>query len=139
MGRTIVLALGLVVIGAPALAQVVKNPNRATFTCPDHAADDQHELDIIRESDNFVISTLLLGDPVETAGEVTTTINVQPIAFGRYYAVVRAVAGPLKSESSAPSNVFERGPLRPGTVRFARAVIRTLTIGKVFADRRTLR
>jgi hypothetical protein len=98
--------------------EVPKNPTEVIFTCADHDRDDQHELDIIRSSDGTVLQTILLGDPpADAAGLITAAINVQPIAFGTYTAVARAVAGGVKSENSDPSNAWERVPGKPGTVR----------------------
>lgn len=92
----------------------IKNPSGIAFTCPDHDRDDQHELDIVKESDGSLLQTLLLGDPPASAtGEVVGSINVQPIAFGQYRFVLRAVAGALKSENSLPSDIWERVPGRP--------------------------
>jgi hypothetical protein len=96
------------------VTQLVKNPTTIQFVCVDHDKDDQHELDVIRASDNTVIATLLLGDPPADAnGLVTATLNVHPIAFGTYFGKVRAVAGTLKSDDSAPSNQFQRAPGQP--------------------------
>ena len=95
----------------------VKNPRTVEFTCEDHATDDQHELDIVRTSDNVVIQTLALGDPVAgPGGVIAATINVQPVAFGTYYVRVRAVAGTLKSDNSSNSNLFDRVPGSPASV-----------------------
>ena len=100
----------------PIAAQTIKNPTAVAFTCPDHARDDQHEIDIVRVSDGAVIQTILGGDPDEVSGEVTVAINVQPVAFGQYQVIVRAVAGLLKSDNSNPSAIWERTPGRPSGV-----------------------
>ena len=90
------------------------NPSRIGFTCPDHAQDDQHELDIVTEA-GVVVSTILLGDPpLNSAGEVEATISVQPIKFGRYVFRVRAVAQGLESVDSLGSEVWVRAPGQPG-------------------------
>lgn len=92
----------------------IKNPSGLIFTCPDHDRDDQHEIDIVRESDGAVIQTLLVGDPPPNpAGDVVVSVNVQPVAFGRYRFVVRAIAGAVQSENSLPSALWERAPSRP--------------------------
>ena len=92
----------------------VKNPRGVTITCPDHDRDDQHEVDIVRVSDGQVVQTILAGDPApNSTGDVDLLINVQPIAFGQYRFVVRAVAGSLKSENSQPSEIWERAPGAP--------------------------
>jgi hypothetical protein len=105
-----ILALALLQTGN------VKNPRTIEFVCADHATDDQHEVDIVRNSDGVVIQTVLLGDPVAVSGVVTATINVQPVAFGTYFVRVRAVAGALKSEDSVSSNLFDRVPGAPSSV-----------------------
>src|SRR5688572_21878486 len=103
----------LCVIGASAQSPV-KNPSLIAFQCPDHDRDDAHEIDIVRASDGAVIQTLAGGDPPLTAqGEVEVAVNVQPVGFGQYRFVVRAVAGGLKSENSLPSAIWERGPGKP--------------------------
>jgi len=101
----------------PASAQVV-NPSGVAFTCPDHDQDTEHEIDIVRDADGVVIATVLGGDPpVTTAGEVVITLNVQPIAFGDYRFIARAVAGGLRSVNSAPSAIWHRRPGAPTGVR----------------------
>lgn len=108
------LAIFLAMSKVPAAQTVVNNPRGLAFTCPDHDGDDQHEIDIVRESDGRVVQTLLSGDPpLNAAGEVEVVINVQPVAFGRYYFIVRAVAGTLRSDNSDPSQVWQRVPGRP--------------------------
>jgi len=91
-----------------------KNPTVLVFACADHDRDDQHEVDIVRDSDGQVIQTLLVGDPPAASnGDVEVNVNVQPVAFGRYHFVARSVAGSLKSNNSTPSEVWERGPVAP--------------------------
>lgn len=114
------LALGLSLCASlPAAAQTpIKNPAALVFACPDHAGDDQHEIDIVRVSDGVVVATVLGGDPpANAAGDVVIPLNVQPIAFGLYRFVARAVAGTVKSDNSLPSEVWERAPGRPTNVR----------------------
>jgi hypothetical protein len=91
----------------------VKNPTALGFICPDHDLDDEHEIDIIRVSDGAVVQTLLAGDPPVVNGEVVVRLNVQPVAFGTYVFVVRAVGGGTKSPDSNRSDVWERVPGRP--------------------------
>lgn len=95
---------------------IIKNPSGLAFTCPDHSLDDNHEVDIVRESDGTVVQTLLVGDPTAdpTTGEVTVAVNVMPVTFGRYRFVVRAVAAGFTSNNSTPSDVWERAPQSPG-------------------------
>lgn len=114
--RNVVIAFGFVLLASSATAQTppVKNPTGLEFTCPDHATDDGHEVDIVRESDGAVIQTISAGDPAEVAGKVTVTLNVQPVAFGVYRFVVRALAGTLVSSNSPSSDTWERVPGRPG-------------------------
>lgn len=96
----------------------INNPSGLVFRCPDHGLDDQHEVDLVRVSDSAVIQTLLVGDPpADASGDVTVAVNVQPVAFGRYVFVVRALAGALNSDSSAASPVWERAPGRPSDLR----------------------
>ena len=84
------------------------------FTCPDHATDDGHEVDIV-DSTGVVIQTIQGGDPAADAqGNVSILINVQPVKFGLYTFVVRAKAGALMSVNSAPSDVWQRAPGQPG-------------------------
>lgn len=93
----------------------VKNPRGVGFTCADHAADDAHEVQIVRASDGAVIQTIAGGDPAAVAGEVVIPINVQPVAFGLYRFRVRALAGGLASDW-AESQVWERVPGAPTNV-----------------------
>ena len=113
----IVVGLMLILPIAVSAQGVIKNPSALAFICPDHALDDGHEVDIVRESDGVVVATLLGGDPpLNAAGEVAIAVNVQPIAFGQYRFVARAVAGTVKSDSSLPSMLWERAPGRPTNV-----------------------
>ena len=110
---------------SPALAllqnpTLVKNPTALSFTCPDHAVDTGHEVDIVN-AQSAVIATLTIGDPAEVAGKVIAKINVQPIAFGAYTLKVRALVQPsngpaVKSDDSGPSNVWERTAMTPTDV-----------------------
>ena len=119
MRRTIGLTFALLAVQVvPGYAQTpVKNPSGVAFLCPDHATDDQHEVDIVREADGVVVATLLGGDPPLVGSEVVIPVNVQPVAFGQYRFVVRAVAGLIKSNNSLSSEVWERAPGRPTNVR----------------------
>jgi len=116
MLKRLLFTASLCGMAIPIAAQTIKNPTAVAFTCPDHARDDQHEIDIVRVSDGAVIQTILGGDPDEVSGEVTVAINVQPVAFGQYQVIVRAVAGLLKSDNSNPSAIWERTPGRPSGV-----------------------
>jgi hypothetical protein len=91
------------------------NPSKLTFTCPDHAQDTQHEVDIINVETGQVEATLLVGDPAaDAAGDVVVTLNIQPIKFGAKRFQVRAVVGAEKSENSPLSDVWRRAPSAPG-------------------------
>lgn len=48
---------------------------------------------------------------------ISVKVNVQPIAFDTYRFVMRAVAGPVKSVQSEPSDDFERVPGPPSKPR----------------------
>ena len=93
----------------------VRNPTGVMFTCPDHALDDGHEVDIVDSVTGAVLQTLQGGDPAADAqGNVTILVNVQPVKFGTYTFVVRAKAGALMSPNSVPSEVWQRSPGQPG-------------------------
>lgn len=114
----VVLLLSSVAVPALAHAQTpaVKNPSGLEFTSADHAIVTSYELDIVRESDKVVVQTLTVANsPVIAlvAGKVVIPLNVQPVTFGSYRIVSRAVAGALKSVDSVPSDVFERVPGAP--------------------------
>lgn len=92
-----------------------KNPTVIAFTCPDHALDNQHEVDVVEDITGRVVQTLLVGDPpLDANGDVTVTLSVQPVAFGSYHFVVRAVLDALKGVDSLPSDVWQRVPGGPG-------------------------
>lgn len=117
--KSLLIITAMFMLTATLQAQApIKNPTAVLFTCPDHALDDQHELDIIRVSDMVVVQTILGGDPpADAAGDVRININVQPVAFGQYTIRVRAVAGALKSDNSAPTAIWERAPGAPTKTR----------------------
>lgn len=118
--KQFVLALGLVLAASTAYAQTppVKNPTAIQFTSADHnlTAVTGYEVDIVR-SDAVVLQTLQVAKTSTTTlpdGSIRVPLNVQPIAFGTYTVVVRTVAGAIKSDSSVPSDPWERVPGRPG-------------------------
>lgn len=113
--KSAVLALAILALPSLCLAQTpIRNPSAISFTCPDHGSDDQHEADIVAVSDGKVVATLLLGDPAPSiTGIVIAPLNVQPVAFGQYRVVLRAVVGAQKSANSEPSDIFERVPGSP--------------------------
>ncbi len=91
----------------------IRNPSAIAFTCPDHATDTGHEVDIINAA-GVVIQTIQGGDPAATAqGEVIIPLNLQPVAFGAYTIKVRATAGAIESLDSAASDVWQRAPGSP--------------------------
>lgn len=109
----VVLVLGCLLVAVGAEAQV-KNPRAIAFTCPDHATDTGHEVDVI-DAKGVVIQTIQGGDPaLNAAGEVEIPLNLQPVAFGAYMFRVRATAGAVKSPDSVASEVWERTPGQPG-------------------------
>lgn len=113
MSKRIGLTLACVLVASVASAQTVKNPTRAIFTSPDAATVTSYELDIIN-SQGVVVQTLTFAAvPADQNGEVTLTFNVQPITFGQYTAVVRAVYQAMKSANSNTSDVWERVPGSP--------------------------
>ncbi len=92
----------------------VRNPTGVMFTCPDHALDDGHEVDIV-DSTGVVVQTIQAGDPpADAQGNVSVPINIQPVKFGLYTFVVRAKAGLLMSPNSPPSELWQRSPGAPG-------------------------
>lgn len=110
----ILLALALSVASAGAQT-IVKNPTKAIFNPgPDNALITSYEIDIIK-TDGTVAQTLSFPkQAVDANGEVTLSINVQPVAFGDYTAVVRNVFGAYKSINSAPSDLWQRVPGQGG-------------------------
>ena len=115
------LALGAVMVGmilggsVGRSQSVVKNPTGLGFTSPDHSQVETYQVDIVRESGEFVQTLSFSNSPVIplVGGEVVLAINVQPIVFGRYQFIARAVGGGVTSDDSLPSAVWERAPGRP--------------------------
>lgn len=93
-----------------------KNPSGLAFTSVDHALVTAYEIDIVRVTDSTAIQTITISNapviPLQ-AGEVIVAINVQPVAFGDYHFVARALAGTMKSDNSSPSAVWQRAPGKP--------------------------
>ncbi len=108
------LLVAILAVPSLALAQApVKNPTRAIFTSPDAATVTGYEIDIIN-SLGVVTQTLTFAPVLPNGqGEVVLTINVQPVAFGSYTAVVRAVYQAMKSANSNTSDVWQRVPGTP--------------------------
>lgn len=95
-------------------ATPIVNPSVVSFDCVDHAQDDQHEIVIIDTSGALPPQTILAGDPpLNAAGKVEVMLNLQPVKFGSYRIIARAVAGAIKSADSVASDVWLRGPGAP--------------------------
>ena len=111
----------IILLGASsAYAQVppVRNPTALVFNSIDHdnAALTGYEVDFIRLSDGAVIQTVVVAKnaTVKLAdGTIKLTLNIQPVAFGAYAFVARAVAGTLKSDNSVASDEWDRVPGPP--------------------------
>ena len=109
------LLLSVVLLQTP----IVKNPSGLIFTASaDHDLITRYDVDIVRKSDNVVVQTINAGKPAkDAAGDVTISLNVQPVAFNVYYFVARAVAGTSVSPNSTPSPDWERAPGAPSKLR----------------------
>lgn len=105
----------------------VKNPNRVTAPCVDHAKCTNHRLLLKKvEEPTDPGTSMLLGMGVVVANEPDGTpivqfdVQLQPIDFGTYAGVLYAQAGALESDPSPVSESFERGPNNPGKPVFSR-------------------
>lgn len=107
------LAFCLLFVASLAQAQTVKNPTKAIFTSPDAATVTGYELDVINSAGAVVQTLTFPAVPADGNGEVTLTVNMQPIAFGTYTCVVRAVYQAVKSDNSTASNTWDRVPGSP--------------------------
>lgn len=123
--RAALLAVALLACAAPALAQV-RNPTAAEFqsqdhnntevtgyeiviwTCADTACATRTQLQTIPIAKSAIVPI-----PNTSPQEYRATLQVQPIAFGRYIAFIRVMAGTLASDFSLPSEVWLRGPGSP--------------------------
>lgn len=94
---------------------MVKNPREVSFDpSPDHDQIQGYELDI-RDADGAVVQTLDLGKGSLVGGRVVASVNVQPTKFGQYTFAARATAGDeVESDTSDPSEVWQRSPGKPG-------------------------
>jgi len=115
---SVAAALLIVCAAAPASAQTsepVRNPRAVAFTSADHDRVDRYEIDVVAP-DGTVLQTItvLRAETTVEGAEVVVRLNIQPIAWGAYTFVARAVAGTLRSENSVPSPVWERGPMQLG-------------------------
>ena len=142
MGRTkkgggkkkygLVLTALLVLLPSLLDAQTIPtNPRGVAFTCPDHAVDDGHDVEIRVRATGATVQVINGGDPAAVGGEVTINFNVQPIAFGSYDLVVRAKAGSLSSVNSPAAN-FDRVPGAPSGTRIVAAIWNTLLRGNAY-------
>ena len=107
-------AVLLVMAGAASAQTTVKNPTKAIFAPgADAALVTGYELDIINAAGTVVQTMTFPAQTPDGNGEVTLTINVQPVSFGSYTAVVRNVYQSIKSVNSNTSDVWERAPGQP--------------------------
>lgn len=121
--KKFLLAVIMASVAMVALAQVppVKNPSKLSFTSIDHAQATGYEVDILNGATGVLVQTLNTGKGTQdAAGVVTIQINVQPIIFGQYTFKVRAVAGAVKGDDSAASDLWERSPTSPSKPQVAR-------------------
>lgn len=92
----------------------VKNPTAIEFSSPDHAQLSGYEVDIRLDSDDSLVQTLNIAPPDPLpSGTIRLTLNVQPVKFGSYHFVVRAIAGGLESDNSPASDRWDRVPGPP--------------------------
>src|SRR5262245_11373301 len=103
---SIIVALA---IAAPSSAQTpVRNPTLLLFEYAEHTADylTGYEVDVRNATTGAVIQTIAVAKADtkfdQTTTTVTVTLNLQPVKFGTYTCVVRAVAnnGTDKSDNS---------------------------------------
>jgi len=114
----------LVFLVAPAHAQDVVNPSEVRFELSvDHSLVTSYEVDLV-DSSGAIEATIPLGKPTGVAGQdVTVSINVQPITFGTYTGVFRAVFDPTIASVDVPAtNNAIRQPGGPSNPRFAEVV-----------------
>jgi hypothetical protein len=111
--KRLIFVLAALLVATAAAAQTVKNPTKAIFTSPDAANVTGYELDIINEAGAVVQTMTFPATPADPQGEVTLVINVQPVNFGKYTSVVRAIYQAVKSINSNTSDVWERAPGQP--------------------------
>jgi hypothetical protein len=110
-----------VAVAAEAQTAPVKNPRAVLFDSPDHNLPELtgYEVDILSPA-GAVVQTISVAKAATTlvGTDVRVDINVQPVTFGTYTVVVRAVAsGGVKSPNSLPSDAWERSPGPPGKPR----------------------
>lgn len=105
----------------------VKNPNRVTAPCVDHAKCTNHRL-LLQKADDptdpgssmLIGMGTVIGNEPDGAPIVVFDVQLQPIDFGSYVGTLFAQAGSLESDGSPVSEAFERGPNSPGKPVFSR-------------------
>ena len=127
MKQTYVCVLFLLALVLPSLASAqttapIQNPTLIAFTpSPDHANIAAYQVIIMQGA--TVVQTLDIGKPNPCAascpagvavGEASAVINVQPINFGSYTIVMKAVAQGITGPASTPTDPWERAPGPPG-------------------------
>lgn len=127
----LILFVTCLALATPAAAQTkIQNPTLIAFTpSPDHALISNYRAEIL-SSAGAVMATIDLGKPAIClvasgaclgipVGDIPAAIQVQPIAFGSYTIVVRAMAGTIAGVPSPPTEVFDRAPGAPskGTLK----------------------
>lgn len=124
MKRYWLIGLFALAFATPAAAQSapIQNPGTVIFTpSPDHATITSYKVELVNSS-GTVIQTLDIGKPAPctascpvgvAVGEAFAAINVQPITFGSYTAVMRSVAGAVVGPPSPASDIWERAPGAP--------------------------
>lgn len=132
MARIIVwsgVLIGVCLFAAVAGAQTAppKNPSEVAFTCPDHAADTDHEVGFFLAGATAPVQAQRVGDPAVNAdGSVHAAINSRPLGIGAYELKVRIYAGTTASAWGAggPDGQtpvpFERALLPPVDLRVVR-------------------
>jgi hypothetical protein len=118
------LLIALCVLSLPTLAAAqtpIKNPTRVMFNPgPDAALLTGYEVDIISAGGAVAQTMTFPRQTSDANGDVTLSLNLQPVAFGLYTAVVRnVVVGGLVSINSVASDPWERAPGQPSKPRFS--------------------
>jgi hypothetical protein len=117
--RIVIVGLALVLVPVLAGAQT-KNPTRAIFNPgPDNGIAVGYEIELFTVQGASIQRFTFPPQTPDVAGDVTVSLNVQPIAFGTYYGVARLLLpGGLKSPDSSPSDPFVREAGPPSKPRF---------------------
>ncbi len=99
------------------MAQTVKNPVKAVFTVsPDHESVTRYELGFFLPGASAPVQVSDIGTGAPSGTDLEKPLPSFPIGV-TYEARVKAWANAVDSEWSAPSNLFNRGPLAPTAVR----------------------